>query len=78
MQAGSAPKVGQYCLAAHYHLIRMMSKISLAPPPAMMAELASDADAKGPYGGRKGVASQFQENYSQKASAYASPSLTLP
>ena len=54
------------------------SKVSLAPPPAMMAQLASDADAKGPYDGRKGVASQFQENYSQKASAYASPSITLP
>jgi len=44
----------------------------------MMAQLASDADAKGPYNGRKGMASQFQENYSQKASAYASPSLTFP
>ena len=44
----------------------------------MMAQLASDTDAKGLYNGRKGMASQFQENYSQKASAYASPSLTLP
>ena len=43
-----------------------------------MVQPTSDPDAKGPYEGRKEVAPQFQENYSQEINAYASPSLTLP